>query len=45
VFFPSAEEVLNGGKRNRYRLVSKIAGIEQLSIEWELGSGDDGYIA
>jgi hypothetical protein len=25
--------------------VSKRAGIEQLSIEWELGSGDDGYIA
>ena len=24
--------------------VSKRAGIEQLSIEWELGSGDDGYI-
>jgi hypothetical protein len=25
--------------------VSKRVGIEQLSIEWELGSGDDGYIA
>ena len=25
--------------------VSKRAGIEQLSIEWELDSGDDGYIA
>ena len=25
--------------------VSKRAGIEQLSIEWELGCGDDGYIA
>ncbi len=24
--------------------VSKRTGIEQLSIEWELGSGDDGYI-
>jgi hypothetical protein len=24
--------------------VSKRADIEQLSIEWELGSGDDGYI-
>jgi hypothetical protein len=26
-------------------LTTKRAGIEQLSIEWELGSGDDGYIA
>jgi hypothetical protein len=27
------------------RWSSKRAGTEQLSIEWELGSGDDGYLA
>ena len=38
----SPTRVSLGGRIMKW--VSKRAGVEKLSIEWELGSGDDGYI-
>ncbi len=41
-FFPL---FFDEGEGRIIKWVSKRAGIEQLSIEWELGSENDGYIA